>query len=149
MSFLHVLLSPDSRPYVFCPIPQPNYHPNQKKDFSCNFDDCSSFHLLSSFFDPFRSLDHVCGSHFILCLSISFPADPTIKKSSDTFIFHPYFTVNEFQQAPFSLASCVSRSASHSNPGKYRWNKSKWSAIGRMSVLSKRSCVLCTSTLNF
>ena len=60
----------------------------------------------------------------------------------------PSITVNEFTLAPFSLASCVRRSA-YSFQSLYKcWNKFRWSAIGRMSVLSKRFSVFCTSALN-
>ena len=103
-SFLLILV------LVFLSHSSTKLHSKSKKIF-CNFDDCSPFHLLSSFFDPFRRLDH---ADLTLCFAFlfSFLLTPPSEKALTPSCFHPSFTVNEFQQAPFSLASCVSRSAS-------------------------------------
>ena len=69
-------------------------------------------HSIFSAASSSRRLDHIRRSHFMFYFCIFLPADSSIKTRYDSFNFYPSFMVNEFQLAPFPLASCVRRSAS-------------------------------------
>ena len=149
------------------PVPQSYFQPNQKWFSQCwnQNDDSGNLHNRNGFCRCYRgivreelhsfdlrsitspTLSDICVLYAALCftfLSACLLAPPS-KHALTTSIVAPSLMVNEFQLLPFSLASCVRRSASSFQSLKKCWNKSKWSAIGRMSVLSRKVCVFGTS----